>query len=346
MIESFGPAAAQAGAAARAQGLDVEAECADVAVALRAIAARREPFDAAVLNPPRRGTSPAVRDGLARVAPSLIAYVSCDPETLLRDLDHFARLGYRAAALRPFDMIPLTDEVETVALLRPDAPPPPRVLWEHPEAFVVDKGPYEPTMPQGEYPSSLLARARRLPEGREAVPVHRPDVNTSGIVLFARRPDQVARWSRVLAATTTQRVYLAAVRGVTPARGSITHDLRDNGKAHSALTRYRRLAIASGQSVLRVVVSAEHRHQIRRHLADAGHPVLGDDRYGHRPTNRYFEEKNALGRTFLHCVGLDFNDPETGARHSVEAAPAGDLRAVLARMGAPELQDRLQRQPL
>jgi tRNA/tmRNA/rRNA uracil-C5-methylase (TrmA/RlmC/RlmD family) len=47
-------------------------------------------FDAVVVNPPRRG-----------VAPAVVAYVSCDPETLARDLDHLSRLGYASARVRP-----------------------------------------------------------------------------------------------------------------------------------------------------------------------------------------------------------------------------------------------------
>ncbi len=335
LIESFGPAVTQAGAAARAQGLNVEALCGDVAGALRAIAQRRERFDAAVVNPPRRGMSPAAREGLARVAPARIAYVSCDPETLARDLDHFARLGYETPSLHPFDMIPLTDEVETVALLRRAEAPAPRALWETENALALEKGPHEPTMPQGEYVSSLLARTRRLPGAREALPVHRLDVDASGVVLFARRPQQGSAWTRALSTATTRRIYVAAVRGVTAAHGTIDRPLRENGEVHAARTRYRRLAVAAGQSVLRVVVGQERRHQIRRHLAAIGHPVLGDDRYGHAATNRYFEEKNALDRAFLHCAGLEVCDPDTNVRHTVEAPLPGDLRLVLDRMGAP-----------
>mgnify|MGYP000965489350 CR=1 FL=1 len=72
-----------------------------------------------VVNPPRRGLAPLVREQIVRLAPQAIAYVSCDPETLARDLDHLSRLGYHGAALQPLDMIPLTEEVETLAMLKP-----------------------------------------------------------------------------------------------------------------------------------------------------------------------------------------------------------------------------------
>jgi 23S rRNA (uracil1939-C5)-methyltransferase len=279
--------------------------------------------------------SPMAREWVARIEPAAIAYVSCDPDTLARDLDHFLRLGYTTSELRPLDMIPLTDEVETVAILRRATVPTPHVLFEDNEILVVEKGAHEPTAPQAEYAGSLLARARRIPGAEEAVPIHRIDIGTSGIVVLARRADVVARWQEALGSATTRKIYVAAARGVTPSKGAITRELREEGKMYPARTRYRRLAVASGHSVLRVIPEQGRTHQIRRHLAAIGHPVLGDDRYGHVPTNRFFEEKNGLDRAFLHCVRVELDHPTTGARLMVEAPLPGDLRAVLERTSGP-----------
>ena len=101
LVESFAPAVAQARAAAQAQGLDVEAECGDVAGALRGAGREpRERFDAVVVNPPRRGMSPVAREWLARLESPLVAYVSCDPETLARDLDHLVAPRLRDGVAR------------------------------------------------------------------------------------------------------------------------------------------------------------------------------------------------------------------------------------------------------
>jgi 23S rRNA (uracil1939-C5)-methyltransferase len=262
--------------------------------------------------------------------------VSCDPQTLARDLDHLARLGYGASSLRPVDMIPLTDEIETIVVLDRGPVSPARVVQEDDDILIVDKAPHEPTTPQGEYRGSLLARVRRVPGAESATPAQRLDVGTSGLVVFTRRPEQAATWERLLGSPSTRKVYVAAVRGVTPTKGAVTRDLRDGGKVLPARTRYRRLALAAGHSVLRVVPEQGRTHQIRRHLAAIGHPVLGDDRYGHPTTNRFFEEKHGLDRAFLHCVRLEFDHPRTGARTVVEAPLPGDLRAVLERMGGPE----------
>ena len=335
MVEAFAPAARNAEAAAKEQGLHVSVHAADSATALRALLERKSTFDAVVVNPPRRGVGPGAREALARLGPETVAYVSCDPDTLARDLDHLLRLGYRTASVQPLDMIPLTDEVESVVILRRTPLPKPAVRYEDASALVVEKGAHEPTTPQGEYRGSLLARLRLLPEAADAAPVQRLDVGTSGLVLFAKAPVHVAAWQKALTEESSRRIYVTAVRGITPSKGTITRDLREDGKVVTARTRYRRLAVTAGHSILRVVPEEGRTHQVRRHLAAIGHPVLGDDRYGHAPTNRFFEEKHGLDRTFLHCVRLELEHPNGTERIVVEAALPGDLRAVLERSGGP-----------
>jgi 23S rRNA (uracil1939-C5)-methyltransferase len=333
LVESFAPAAKQAAAAAEGQGLEVDAVCADTTAALTALRDRGERFDAAVVNPPRRGAAPAAREALAQLGPATIAYVSCEPATLARDLAHFALLGYRAEALTPLDMIPLTDEVETIAVLRrgPVAPPP--VLYEDAEAIVVAKSPHELTASDAKGTRSLQARVRSLPGASQAVAVHEPEPGTSGLAIFVRDPARAEAWQRALAAAETRLTYLAAVRGVTPTKGAIARALTEGRELVQARSRYKRQAIVGGHSLLRVVPDPQGGHRrnlILRHLASIGHPVLGDARFGHAPTNRYFEEKCGLDRTFLHASRLEVTHPDTAARLVLEAPLAGDLQAVLA----------------
>jgi 23S rRNA (uracil1939-C5)-methyltransferase len=74
---------------------------------------------------------------------------------------------------------------------------------------------------------------RRISGAEGAVPVQRLDVGTSGLVTFARRPELVAKWDRALSAATTRKIYVAAVRGVTPSKGAITRELREDGNSPS-----------------------------------------------------------------------------------------------------------------
>ncbi len=75
-------------------------------------------IDLLTLNPPRKGADDATRAAIAAAAPSRIVYVSCDPRTLARDLAWFAAHGWPTVSVHPFDMLPQTEHVECVALLR------------------------------------------------------------------------------------------------------------------------------------------------------------------------------------------------------------------------------------
>lgn len=301
-VEAFEPAAAQLREAARAQSLDVTVEAADATRATRSFADAARRFDVVIVNPPRRGLSPALRIDLARLSPTLLVYVSCEPATLARDLADLSRRGYAADELRPFDMMPLTREIETVAVLAPSRVPLPEVLFADAELIAVNKAPHEPTTPQGEHESSLLDRVRRLPDAALAVPVHRLDGGTSGVCLFARRPEFVPQLAAAL--TDGEKEYVALVRGIARKKGSIAKPLFERGEPHLARTRYSRGDVVSGHSLLRVRPDQGRKHQIRRHLASIGHPLIGDPRYGDPRTNLHFSLQHGLDRPFLHCGAI------------------------------------------
>jgi 23S rRNA (uracil1939-C5)-methyltransferase len=73
--------------------------------------------DVVVLNPPRKGCAPEVLQRVAALNPRRIAYLSCAPDTLVRDLALLATLSYRTRAITPFDMLPHTTHIETLAVL-------------------------------------------------------------------------------------------------------------------------------------------------------------------------------------------------------------------------------------
>ncbi|HTV17581.1 MAG TPA: pseudouridine synthase [Polyangiaceae bacterium] len=334
-VEAFAPAVQRIALAAERQSLAIDARASDAEAFLRERAADgARPIDAVLVNPPRRGLAPAVRQAIAAIGPRRISYVSCEPETLARDLVHFRLLGYAAASVEAFDMIPWSDAVESLVLLEPAPPPAPRVLFEDAASVALAKLPFEPTTPQGESAFNLLERARRALGEPELTPVHRLDVGTSGVCWFARRPEQVAPLARAL--EQGDKTYLALARGITHEKGKIARPLLDAGKPRAAVTRYRRREVIAGHSLLELRPEHGRKHQLRRHLAAIGHAILGDARYGDAASNRHFEHRYGLDRPFLHCASLRV--VIAGRPIEIEAPLAGDLAAVLAgarRPGGP-----------
>jgi len=87
------------------------------AVERAAGALREAAADRVVLNPSRQGAEPSVLDALARGPAERVAYLSCEPETLARDLDLLVRMGFAVRSVQPVDMMPQTRQVEALALL-------------------------------------------------------------------------------------------------------------------------------------------------------------------------------------------------------------------------------------
>jgi 23S rRNA (uracil1939-C5)-methyltransferase len=331
LVERFAPALELAEQAARAQGIDgLHTRAGDAAQVVDELARDGERFDAVLVNPPRRGLPSALRAKLAALGPRLIAYVSCDPATLARDLAHLAQLGYAARSLTPFDMMPLTDSVEALVLLAPAPPPAISVLYEDDVLIAVDKPPHLSTTPGGGQQQSLLERVRAERGLPELAPIHRLDLGTSGVCLLGKRRDAIAGFAAALKAG--QKHYLALARGITRDKGSIRRPLRDGSAQRDARTRYTRLEVLGGHSLLRVRPDEGRTHQIRRHLAAIGHPVLGDERYGDPPSNRHFEQKHGLDRAFLHLGRVELVHPSSGAALVLEAELPGDLVAVRERL--------------
>jgi 23S rRNA (uracil1939-C5)-methyltransferase len=75
-------------------------------------------IDVVVVNPPRKGLQPAAVEAILAVGAPKLLYVSCEPQTLARDLAKLIDRGYCVDRLQPFDMFPQTAQVETVVLLR------------------------------------------------------------------------------------------------------------------------------------------------------------------------------------------------------------------------------------
>ena len=90
---------------------------ADATEWLREAAAAGEKADVVFMDPPREGSTPAFLDSVARMGPKRVVYVSCNPETMARDLALLTRKGYKAEGFTPVDMFPHSEHIEVVAAL-------------------------------------------------------------------------------------------------------------------------------------------------------------------------------------------------------------------------------------
>ena len=90
---------------------------ADATAWIREAADAGQKADVVFMDPPREGSTPAFLESVARMAPKRIVYVSCNPETMARDLALLTQKGYRAEDFTPVDMFPHSAHCETVCLL-------------------------------------------------------------------------------------------------------------------------------------------------------------------------------------------------------------------------------------
>jgi 23S rRNA pseudouridine1911/1915/1917 synthase len=173
--------------------------------------------------------------------------------------------------------------------------------------------------------------------------VHRLDRETSGLVLVAKTQAAFEDLRRQFHQRKVGKKYRALVWGEAQVEGlidfSLAHDSRDKRrmrvadsnvkynkarKTWPALTRYRRLAVANGVSLLEIEMETGVTHQIRVHLAAIGHPIVGDVLYGSENLENF-----GLPRHFLHALILEFYHPTENRTVCFEAPLPQELHALL-----------------
>jgi 23S rRNA pseudouridine955/2504/2580 synthase len=179
-------------------------------------------------------------------------------------------------------------------------------------------------------------RASR-PQAKLLELAHRLDRDTSGLLVVAKKRSALVELHRMLRDGEVEKTYLAVVKGV-PAREAF--EIREPLHKHVAASGERRVSVAEGgreaitqvkvvkgskaYTLLEVRLLTGRTHQIRVHLSHAGHPVLGDDKYGDFELNRSLA-KAGVKRLFLHARRLAFAHPVGGERLRLEAAVPADM---------------------
>lgn len=139
---------------------------------------------------------------------------------------------------------------------------------------------------------------------RDIAPLHRIDRGTSGVLLYGRPGPDKDAWLTAFAEGEVHKTYLALVIGKPRAKGTINRALDDGRRGHplEARTRYRLVEKLGGFALLEVRPDTGRKHQIRRHLQQLGHPIVGDERYKPR---RFVRVPAFPGRLWLHAQRLE-----------------------------------------
>lgn len=143
------------------------------------------------------------------------------------------------------------------------------------------------------------------------LPVHRIDVDTSGMVIFAKHPLAHSYLSHLFESQTIVKMYTCLCENpfkenhgmIRTSIGSDRHSNRQiiSSSGQSAMTKYQVLEVYENVSKVSVEIKGGRKHQIRVHMASIGHPIVGDSLYGHRSN----------GRMMLHFSSVSFIHPRT-----------------------------------
>jgi len=205
------------------------------------------------------------------------------------------------------------------------------ILYESREILVVDKpAGLAIHSSQGHETDNLTARVEQLLRERglkfQVAPVHRLDLETSGPVLFGKGKDACGRLGQLFMRQEVDKYYRALVVGKTAGSGRLESPVVAKGKEKAARTDFRAFARNENASFLELQLHTGRQHQIRKQLADQGHPLFGDQRYqGPCPEQ--------LARMFLHCCRLSFVDPFSAAPIEIESPLPEELAAFLPAVG-------------
>ena len=82
------------------------------------MAGDREKVDVVIMDPPRSGSTKEFIESCAKLDPDRVVYISCNPDTLVRDVKDFIKCGYKPVKVIPADMFPWSEDVECVVLLQ------------------------------------------------------------------------------------------------------------------------------------------------------------------------------------------------------------------------------------
>lgn len=195
-----------------------------------------------------------------------------------------------------------------------------KILYEDDYILAVSKPSFIST---NESPDSLEALLNR--EGRKAKAIHRLDLESTGVLLFAKSDEVFERFKELFKKRRVNKVYKVIAEGkVEGDRFSVS--LPVDGK--EALSLFRVLRRSELASLLEVRILTGRKHQIRVHLSEIGHPVVGEKVYRRGKVSE--EVIRRIPRAMIHCEELSFEHPFLRNFISIIAPLPEDFRWALS----------------
>lgn len=162
----------------------------------------------------------------------------------------------------------------------------------------------------------------------KAIPVHRLDRNTEGLVLFAKNDESCKELIDLLNNSNIEKHYMAVVLGIMPKKSvsHIAYLFKDSKKSMVYISdvpkkgympigmKYTTRGYTDGNTILQIILQTGRTHQIRAHLAHLGYPILGDGKYGKNRENTLKGQKRQL----LCASSLKFNIPDDSLLHYLD----------------------------
>lgn len=231
-----------------------------------------------------------------------------------------------------------TVSVNTVREFQTFSHPRVKLLYEDEDIIVIEKGYGLLSMgtdKQGEMTAYSILRdyIKRVDPRNKLFIVHRLDRDTTGVMLFAKSQEAKETLQHNWNNMVLERRYLAVTEGaMEPADGEIRSYLAENNvhevystgdkeKGQLAVTYYKTLKTRQPYSLVELSLATGRKNQIRVHLKEQGHPIVGDRRYGARPS--------PIHRLCLHAHTLRFVHPITRRdMNFTSPMPAGFYRLI------------------
>lgn len=210
-----------------------------------------------------------------------------------------------------------------------------QVLFEDEDLLAVEKPEGLAAVPGGTKGSLSLLGLLQDACKRKLYVVHRLDKEASGVIVFSKNSAAHRCLNLQFAARTVEKTYIALVHGrIRDREGVVDRPLRqcgsgrvavDREQGKASLTRFTVLKKYSRFTLLEVHPLTGRRHQIRVHLYDIGHPIVGDPLYGDR------ELQQGFPRLMLHARSITFQLP-SGRPVTIESLLPESFRRVLEKV--------------